>query len=290
MAVTNYDEVPDSINTDATFRTWINNFHAALVAAGCVTQTADTGQIDTTTVTHPTAVNTFMGYSIWRFNDALQATAPVFIRFDFGSSGSSANSWGMKITVGSSTNGAGTIGGVTTGVMQPTITSSADATLRTSYVSGAPGQLTMSLFRAGTYPFFFSLERARTTAGASSGEAYTVTINGAQTAFKWVPFNGGTIVTATTAPILMPQGLTTGVEGANVAVYPTFPVPQGPIRPALRGYLCYFNGDIAALSGDQAVPIYGSSDTYRPMGRQFNTGALVSGVASPGPGVLQYWQ
>src|SRR4051812_43985318 len=71
--------------SDALFRSWGSGLSAQFAAMGLV-KTADTGQIDWSTITTPVASSQKMGYEIWRFNDALQATKPVFIRIDFGSS------------------------------------------------------------------------------------------------------------------------------------------------------------------------------------------------------------
>ena len=95
-------------DTDALFREWGAEFSAALAAIGLV-QTADTGQINWTTVTRA-AANSNAGYEIWRFNDALQGTAPIYIRFDYGSNSVQAAPR-IQVTVGTGSNGTGTITG-----------------------------------------------------------------------------------------------------------------------------------------------------------------------------------
>lgn len=94
--------------TDAAFRAWGSGISAALAAAGLV-KTADTGQINWTTVLAPTTTNTQVGYEIWRFSDALQSTYPVFVRIDYGSNFYFAVNPQIWVTVGTATNGAGTI-------------------------------------------------------------------------------------------------------------------------------------------------------------------------------------
>ena len=96
--------------SDAGFRVWGSEFHAQLVAVG-LTLTSDTGQINWTTVTRP-AVNTVAGYEIWRFNDTLQATTPIFIKLEF-ATGTAVGSIDMWITVGNGSNGSGTLTGLT---------------------------------------------------------------------------------------------------------------------------------------------------------------------------------
>lgn len=95
-------------DTDATFREWGLEFNTKLAAAGLV-QTADTGQINWTTVTLP-GTNTDGGYEIWKLNDSLFGTAPVYFRLDYGTGGGT-NIPRVKFTVGTGTDGAGVITG-----------------------------------------------------------------------------------------------------------------------------------------------------------------------------------
>lgn len=104
---TNYTAATMDQSTDAAFRAWGAAFNAMLAAAGLV-QTSDTGQINWTTVTRPGTGPNAAGYEIWRFNDALQSTAPIYIKIEYGC-GTNSTIPAMWITVGTSTNGAGTI-------------------------------------------------------------------------------------------------------------------------------------------------------------------------------------
>lgn len=97
---------------DADFRVWGSEFSAKLALCGLV-QTADTGQINWATVTRP-AVNVMAGYEIWRFNDAMQATAPIFLKFQFGTTTSAAGP-GIRMEVGTASDGAGTLSGIGSG-------------------------------------------------------------------------------------------------------------------------------------------------------------------------------
>ena len=99
-------------SSDAGFRTWGTEFHAQLLACG-LTLTSDTGQINWTTASRGGSSQTYAGYEIWRFNDTLQSTVPVFLKFEFGVGGT-LNSPSIRLTVGSGTNGAGTMTGFST--------------------------------------------------------------------------------------------------------------------------------------------------------------------------------
>lgn len=66
-----------------TFRSWGSTISTQIAAMGMV-QTADTGQINWTTVSTPNTSPGWQGYEIWQFNDALQNTSPVFIKLEYG--------------------------------------------------------------------------------------------------------------------------------------------------------------------------------------------------------------
>lgn len=97
-------------NTDADFRAWGSGVSAAIQALGWV-QTADTGQIDWLTVLKPTGYAQKMGCEVYRPTDALQASAPWFVRFDYGSSPNAPSRPGLFVRFGSGTDGAGTLTG-----------------------------------------------------------------------------------------------------------------------------------------------------------------------------------
>lgn len=101
-------------DVSANFQAWVNEIYNALVTNCGLTQTADTGQMAVPCTTALTGANTASGYYVFRFNDTLQATSPVFIKLECGQ-GSVTTGVGsplILITVGSSTNGAGTITGL----------------------------------------------------------------------------------------------------------------------------------------------------------------------------------
>lgn len=125
--------------TDAEFRTWGSELSTKLAAAGLV-QTADTGQVNWVTVLRP-AANTEGGYEIWRMNDAQQGTAPVYFRIGYGTA-SGATQPRLQITIGTASNGTGTI------------TGTALSTARTITVSGAPGASAYQSYLCVTSGFF----------------------------------------------------------------------------------------------------------------------------------------
>lgn len=79
----------------------------ATISPTRLVQTADTGQINWTTVSVP-AANTAAGYEIWAFTDSTGQT--IYYKFEYGQSNN--NGFGMWITAGTGSNGSGTITGV----------------------------------------------------------------------------------------------------------------------------------------------------------------------------------
>jgi hypothetical protein len=95
--------------TDTSFRDRISLWHNAFIGAGIV-QTADTGQINFSTVLMPSATNTDAGYAIYRFNDSRQGTDPLFLKIIYGKGN---NHYGprMRVQIGQGSNGSGTLTG-----------------------------------------------------------------------------------------------------------------------------------------------------------------------------------
>lgn len=183
MATATFTSAPTN-TTDAQFRDWGSKFSAALAAVGMV-QTADTGQINWSTVLAPTAVSLKMGYEIWRFNDSLQATHPLFLRFDYGSNSSAKEHPAIYFAIGKGSTGAGVLTGAYTNMasaVSQTFTTSTTTT--TSYVSSVDGSsLCWSLWPAvvfGQNSCMFTLERQRNSSGAPAGNSWgIVQLNGA---------------------------------------------------------------------------------------------------------------
>lgn len=278
MATTTFAQA-QQVSTDAAFRAWIANVRAALAAIGLVQHT-DTGQIDPATVAYPGSNSTAAGYEIWRFDDSLQATKPVFLKIEYGRGPFSGNI-AMWLTVGSSTDGAGTINSALKSTRQVMYNSNAaSASVFTSYISGNAARAS---FVAGGDNILFNVERSKDDNGADTGDAILVAAAGgsSQIEVSWVPYSGTLVERINAAwPVLTPMhGGSSGVEGANTALYPLLYTPVGPIKPPPRGLLFYMIADIAANT-DIAVPLYGANHTYKTLNRAVSVaGGGSAGVA-----------
>lgn len=133
MTTRSYGDVIDN-TSDAGFRNWAGKLHQAFLDVGLV-QTSDTGQADFTTATRPTATGSGEAYvyKIYRFDDSMQATCPVFLRVEYGSYTGTTQQAVMRIGIGEGTDGAGALRG-NTATPQQYVTASLSSS------PGDPGQ------------------------------------------------------------------------------------------------------------------------------------------------------
>jgi hypothetical protein len=268
--------LPAYFNTDADFRTWGTGIAAQLTACG-LTQTSNTGQINWTTVTKPSANGTLQGYEIWRFADTLQSTAPFFIRLDYGS-GSFADTPSLFVQVGTGTNGAGTLTGVTS---QPSLiysshSKSAGVTLN-SYCCGstATGRI-MLMNNVDPADWWcwqgFCIERARDGSGVTSGDGVGVQsfskAGSFTNSYQLLPSVVGSapaILYNGRFPIcISPQAITSAqlTYGSNVAL---FPVPYFIGKVYWSMNLGYLDPTFTAFSPFTATHL-GATHTFLPLG------------------------
>lgn len=89
---------------NSNFQAWGSELNAKFAAVGMV-QTADTGQINWSTVAIPGAANTAAGYEIWKLS-----SGNLYFKIEYGT-GQTVAIPSMWITVGTGSNGSGTLTG-----------------------------------------------------------------------------------------------------------------------------------------------------------------------------------
>lgn len=268
MTLTTWTSVVSNTSSDATWRSEMTSIHNAIIAVGLV-QTADTGQINLSTAVRA-AVSTPVGYEIFAFNDALQATYPVYIKVEYGM-GTSSNYPGIWITVGNSTDGAGTLNGYKTSRYY--LSTGGTSTTGSSGVSGSTNRLTLAwYYNAGTnLANWCSIERLQDASGAdtSSGFVYVQASRsaGASGNFNQVVYYSGAQPPASAyIGTLMPNmpTATTWVVGADTGTGPIVPIGWG-VHPSIQGGLTYFNADLAS-GNTYSISTYGSAKTFLAIG------------------------
>lgn len=260
-----------SVTTDQGFRDFCTGVSTGLQAAG-LTQTSDTGQINLSTVTKPATTNTSGGYQIYRFSDALQSTHPVFIRVEYATA-ASASSCSLNISTGTSTNGAGVLGGQTsTQVVMRNLGSVSTANF---YFSGDGSRIAMAggfNVAGAANNMMWCVERLRNSSGANTADGHYLFVNApsqssATTYQQVVPASGSVIAQGTgrsVASFMPSQSLSLGSDLYVSSIHPTSYQTHNPCVSFVK----YYSTDLTALT-DASINLYSTAMTFKPLGAIF---------------------
>lgn len=287
------------VTSDAGYRAAGAAIKAGLIGAGAV-QTTDTGQIDWTTAVRGsqgyTGSNfpTSWGYEIYRLSDSLQATKPVFIKIEYGAQNQGNNlSWlfGIIVTVGTGTNGAGTLTGVV-GTRRVVMSNNPNSNGFTPTPASAPTRCYYCIdgssftFALGidsvppttvngtpySLPIVVAVERTRNLDGTANGDGvvFAYVCSSGVYSGGWTTFSGYQIINFTNSvvgaadgaiPVAFPgSAFNTGVAGQVITTYPIpvgTPTPEGQMLSLLG---CY-NNDIA-IGVIVTINVFGVNHTY----------------------------
>jgi hypothetical protein len=239
---------------------WINEIHNSLIAFGW-TQTADTGQINFSTVTRPAGTSIYQGYAIYQMNDSLQATCAVFMRIDFGTGGvADAPSMKIQLTIGG-TNGAGTLTG-NVGTQQTISKSAASATSTSCRTAGTSSSFRCCMWQdqSGAGAFVAAIERDLNTSGAETATGVNfISINNLTMTSQFIEQAGG-LGAVDNKWYAMVSTQTSQSGGGNVGLGPVR-TQLGVFRNPMKTMLVYASTDFATGTTNP-VTIYGVSHTY----------------------------
>lgn len=274
------------MTTDAGFRVCCTTLSNLLqtVNGSILTITTDTGQINLATVTKPGASNTKAGYQIYKFTDSI---GTLYIRIDYGTGGS-ATIFSTWITVGTGTDGAGTITGTLSSVTQ-SAASAAPASTSTNYasyaccVNGAVWFLCAvgsNSNAAGTRQSFWGMARTCDSTGALTSDGYESfsVSNTAPTVFCVNLSTSNVFSSTNCGHCLLPYGITSsnyGTGGNNI--YQVWrhelPMPQ-TLTTALAG--SHLISEVGAATTTSMALVGSTSHTF------FFTGAAMAYSATTG--------
>lgn len=287
MAIASFSSKPIN-DTDANFRAWGNGLSSAIQAVGLV-RTADTGQIIWTTVTRPTAANTMQGYEIFRFNDSLQGTAPIFLKIEYGSGNYGGSVVAYKTTVGKGTDGAGNITGVLHVLTQTGSSSGSSSSDFLSYVSSGDGSMLVftlwpTATTVATHGWRFALERSRDVNGdptAIGTCCYRINSTGSTTAANVSRTEAADYGSALTNTLLR-GGIYTGYEivaattlnnGINTPMFKAEVVTPSRLKWNPKSILGYAQADAGTLqvvdvAGNNYLTLGGAAGQYADVAQQ----------------------
>lgn len=159
----------------------ISDMLQALVTAGALSQTADTGQVSWGSVAASNASTTY--YEIFKLNDSLNATFPLFLKFLYVPNVTTTLPTSVQISIGTGSDGAGNLTGACTPVtVRGGVASAAAVDLgsRACWASAGEGYLNLFGGFNGTQgasssgAFCLSIERLRNSSGVIQGDGISV--------------------------------------------------------------------------------------------------------------------
>jgi hypothetical protein len=261
MATSYSNALDGDFTTDADFRLAPQFIHDALTTAGWV-QTSDTGQINLTTVAKPAGASTAAGYEIWRMNDTLQGTAPIYIKIEYGT-GANNQRFAYWLTIGKGSNGSGTL----TDTIKARFTigaNSAQNPPNDSFAAGASSWFTMALFANTSGAVWLSIERTKDATGADTGDGILLAYGGGTSAHvsHYCAYTGVS-PTAETGLQYILSTVSPSTFGADTGIAIMIPMKGVAQQPGLN-----VGAIIAADFGAGATisfTIYGASHTYQRM-------------------------
>lgn len=262
-------------------------------SAGLI-KTADTGQINFATVVKPGA-STAGGYEIYRFNDSMQATAPIFFKIEYGTGGNTSipSIW---LTVGSGSNGLGTITGIAittriTSLINSTVTSTV-----TNYISnicvidGFCGVAFKRGAASGSGYGGFLICRSVDSSGLSNVDGVTIytcaTSAGTVAPANAISYSTNLVYSGGTSYCLIGFAVTNSLSSGAIQTYKHYTItPRMRPNPFL---LTCITSEINANTQFTATPVAGVTHNYISLGPVFG-GAAVNGVSGT-HGMCMVWE
>ena len=284
--------------TDAILRTQLLSWHNAMLACGLV-QAGDTGQINFSTVTRPVAGGQPIGNLVYRFNDALQSTAPVFLLvkvYTF----VDASSWGFIFNAAPATDGACGPSASGPPAYCYGMGDASGAENTTIRISGDGSRICLIAQPIEYYQhlgFVYCLERSKDNNGVDTNEGlqqFHQQRDDGGGVYKETPraaFIQFTPFTASNNAMngcQMPLGSTGSLPQNKVAVYPFRAFLGGEKAPPL-GILGYFKADLYNRTPVGIACYDGQLHTYIPLGGNYDHSA--SDGTTPGANaILMRWE
>lgn len=298
MTTQTYTDVIDH-TSNAGFQAWSQPLHLAIVAAGLV-NTADTGQADLTTAARP-STNTYVD-KVYRFDDTMQGTAPVFLKVGFGT-GTSATVPALRVTIGEATDGAGTLSGSTLvsnlGFSQTGAAPASTVTNYTTRVCVVDGYIGIAFglgsTSAGTSHAVLIIGRSVDSSGASSADGTFVLARGAadnsSNALRSLQYGSGTAFTMTAgSSCLIAGGMTTTLVGGAAQVFKHY-INLPRVRP-IPWLMTVRSSEFGSNTQFDATPVGALQRTYVSLGLEgFNqAGNAVALPATTGQTLAMVWE
>lgn len=272
----------------AAFKAWGQALSNALQALGTLTKTADTGQIDWSTNPAVPAAGVSAGYEIYAFNGALQASAPIYFKVEYGTNTTSGRPQ-IWVTVGTGTDGAGTLtsmAGTNVSVTNRNgmlTNTTSQATADGCMVTGDADTLVIAMWTFNNGPVqahgVFWCERVRDINGDATADGFICgwgTGGGTSTVLQNIYHHNQAPQLASTTASAMPLtpgtnvAPTTTIKDSTLYTLPVF-TGWGPRLGAPSKFLVAHHTEDLGQGGTFTVTHYGASHSFQSPGLTFAT-------------------
>lgn len=265
-------------STLANFKQWAQAISTSFSTFGW-SQSSDTGQVNWSSIAAVPGSGAYV-YEIWQPNDGL---TNFYLKVEYGNS-SGTNSPGLRLTLSSATNGAGTATGFIAGPVQTLFSAMTPPSTTTQYecdFSGAAGRIGVMMWRNGTatnQQQLFAVERSVNSSGSYTSSYVTLFVQGATASGVYARQQSLVFGVGVTA--ITPPASTSGNGGWNVRIANTQSNTTGaPFNGSIPFDTCsplvgYFDYPCTVVGGGCAgdyvegvpftVTLYGSTRTYMP--------------------------
>lgn len=264
----------------ANFKSWaqfISNFFSS---AGW-TQTADTGQVNWSTIA--SVPSSAYVYEVWKAADTQASTTPIYTKVEYGFSATSPQ---IRVTVGTGSNGSGTITGATMGPYQVNGgLANQGGTTYPCYASGDAGEIRFMMWQSnGSVESLFGIERSKDSSGNKTTDYFTLNICNAPSNSQHAQQTilGSLVTQKEIAWISLGSTNASSTENFNgtTAANPVFPL-IGKLGNPMLGWLTATGADVSE-GASVTVTIYAANHTYiaTKLGNIASLGQLARGNAN----------
>lgn len=228
MAKQTFSSSPD-LSTDAAFRAWGLALSTALQSL--FAKVTQTGEINWATVSKPATNGASAGFEVYRFNDSLQSTVPIFFKIEYGAYAGGTIRPSIWMTVGKGADGSGNI---TSELFARSVIVGGNniwtATPKNSYAGSGDGSLmVLSMWPSDTGSQdgagqVFALERSRDDSGNPTGAGlfWSRSTAGAFTSIEAIDYVAMTKNSMSFGCIPIPYACADGVSLSNGDTVPVF--------------------------------------------------------------------
>lgn len=271
-------------STNTAFQAWGSAIANAFNTAGWVGVTG-VGEVDWTTAAANASTLSSWGFEIWRMNDALQSTVPVYLRIDYGS-GTTVTAPSIWLQLGSGSSG-NTVTGAYSTQLRAMATGNSGTTAWPAYFCGANSRMVMVLAPASANAITFSIERTKDANGNDTEEGVLFFASNTSATCVQQYWNGRTGPAPSESGFgsFLPSTGLSATTGNTTMFFPNYFYRGVYTNPAMNMLQCV-SGSVTPYS-EVSFAYYGGTHTYipLPMGVSNRTGYTATSTA-----LLMRWE